>query len=675
MDRRAALALSFVALVCLRASAASAQAASSAGTATAPHPTLENVSIVWPVSGDENADGVVSVRYRAMGEASCRTGLPLRRVPAGSAEGFSWPSQHAGSVFDLRPGTTYEIELSLEDPDGGGTSASLSVTTRAEPTIPADAREVAVMPSSLAAALSAATPGDVLVLGAGSYDGFSVETDGTAARPIVLRGTPGAIVNGEIRLDDRSHVFVEDLEVRDRIVLHGTHHIVVRRVTLTTPDDGVVALGTRGATFDSYVCDNVITGPTLSWVDAAVGADGDNLGEGVQLAGAGNVICRNRVRGFRDCVSTLEDTEAFEQSSIDIVANDLSLCADDAIEADFTMGNVRILRNRVTNSFVGISGQPTLGGPTYSIRNVMFNVVYSPFKLHRGSVGDVALHNTIVKCGDAFAVYAGVAWSRAFFRNNLFLGGAGGGTYGGYENGTGQVMVLADADATCDFDHDGLGSIGTGTFRGRIGDTRFASLAELTSTTTERHAVEVGLEVFGTVPEALTSGPFPERAAPDLRLSAGGAAVDRGTALPNVNDGFAGSAPDLGAYELGSALPTYGPRTAGGEVCGDGAREGAEACDDGNTRDGDGCSAGCTIEAMPGVDAGALDAGAGVDGGPLADAALPPGVDGGPRPDAGGTSAPSAGCACSVPSARATAPSILALGLVLALAASRRRTR
>jgi hypothetical protein len=195
------------------------------------------------------------------------------------------------------------------------------VTTRAEPSIPIDAREVSVTPATLATALSAATPGDVLLLGAGSYDGFSVETDGTAARPIVLRGTPGAIVTGEIRLDDRSHVFVEDLEIRDRIVLHGTQHIVVRRVTLTTPDDGVVALGTRGATFDSYVCDNVITGPTLSWVDATLGADGDNLGEGIQLAGAGNVICRNRVRGFRDCVSTLEDTEALEQSSIDIVGS------------------------------------------------------------------------------------------------------------------------------------------------------------------------------------------------------------------------------------------------------------------------------------------------------------------------------------------------------------------
>ena len=37
-------------------------------------------------------------------------------------------------------------------------------------------------------------------------------------------------------------------------------------------------------------------------------------------------------------------------------------------------------------------------------------------------------------------------------------------------------------------------------------------------------------------------------------------AIDAGAVLPNINDGYAGSAPDLGAYEDGQPLPTYGPR-------------------------------------------------------------------------------------------------------------------
>ena len=51
-------------------------------------------------------------------------------------------------------------------------------------------------------------------------------------------------------------------------------------------------------------------------------------------------------------------------------------------------------------------------------------------------------------------------------------------------------------------------------------------------------------------------------AANDLRLASGCAAVDAGLALPNVNDGFGGAAPDLGAYESGQSLPHYGPRAA-----------------------------------------------------------------------------------------------------------------
>ena len=39
-----------------------------------------------------------------------------------------------------------------------------------------------------------------------------------------------------------------------------------------------------------------------------------------------------------------------------------------------------------------------------------------------------------------------------------------------------------------------------------------------------------------------------------------GSRVDRGVAVPNITDGFAGRAPDLGAIELGQAPPHYGPR-------------------------------------------------------------------------------------------------------------------
>jgi hypothetical protein len=46
----------------------------------------------------------------------------------------------------------------------------------------------------------------------------------------------------------------------------------------------------------------------------------------------------------------------------------------------------------------------------------------------------------------------------------------------------------------------------------------------------------------------------------DFQLRQGSRAIDRGVVLPNVNDGFDGTAPDLGALETGQPPPLYGPR-------------------------------------------------------------------------------------------------------------------
>ena len=52
----------------------------------------------------------------------------------------------------------------------------------------------------------------------------------------------------------------------------------------------------------------------------------------------------------------------------------------------------------------------------------------------------------------------------------------------------------------------------------------------------------------------------------DFRLKAGSAGVDKGKLIPQVTDGYAGEAPDLGAVELGQPLPHYGPRSVEEEV-------------------------------------------------------------------------------------------------------------
>ena len=523
------------------------------GALSFPSPTIHAAAIEWLVTGDDDTDGVVTVRYRKQGAPSWKAGLPLKRVPAGSYQSFSWKNKHAGSLFDLDAGTTYDVELFLLDPDGGCELRTQTVTTRAVPAPMANAPVKPATPATLAQVSAAAQPGDIVDLGAGSYAAFSMTKDGTAGKPIVLRGTTGTVFNGDVSLIDRKYVHLTGVTVNGRVRINGTTEVAITKNVIKTTSDGIDA-ATRSE--NDYIADNVVTGAT-TWAVGSLGVSGSNVGEGIVVTGPGHVIEHNKVSGFRDCLSLYEDGEAVDQYSDDFVENDASVCADDGIEADFCAHDCRVLRNRFTNVFMGMSSQPGLGGPTYFIRNVAFNVVLSPFKLQRGSVGDVLLHNTIVKNGDSFAIYDDVVFSRQLSRNNLFLGSPGG-TYNGYSNGPGRVMDLLSADPTGDYDYDGFGSTAS-QFYGRIGAASFTGLAEMKSKTTEKHAVQLDLGVFATPPSQPTN-PFPALPVPDLRPKAGAAAIDVGVVLSNVNDGFAGNAPDLGAYELGAAIPAYGPR-------------------------------------------------------------------------------------------------------------------
>ena len=664
---------------------ARAQTATTAGALTAPFPTLENLAIVWEITGDDNLNGVVTVRYRESPSGSWRVGLPLLRVPAGAnadtnfgTGGGKWSNKHAGSIFDLTPGTAYDIELTLVDPDGGGATKTITVSTRPEPVAAKDAVTKNVTPATFAASIAAAGPGDILLLGAGTYPAFTLDKSGTAGKPLVIRGASAASVvfDGTVRLQNLQWVYLENVTVKGTVRFDGTQNGVVRGCTIHSPGTGIQAQKSTVVPQNNYFADNDLDGP-CTFENASLSTSGCDLGEGIQITGPGNVVCYNHVKGFRDNLSLMEYDEAYDQQENDICNNDIESATDDAIEADSAMGSVRVMRNRITNAFDGLSSQPGLGGPTYFIRNVMYNVLYTPFKLHNGTVGDVVLHNTVVKNGDAFGCYSGAPVSRLVMRNNLILGGTGGGTYGCCSNGTGKALQIADADDACSLDYDGFGATGIAGFTGQVGTVKFATLAEMIAKTSERHGLQVDLGAFGaTIVHPENAFPTPLYAPPDLALKAGGAAIDKGIALGNVDDGFGGAAPDLGAYELGAGVPHYGPRTAA-PVCGNHTLETGEQCDDGNTTAGDGCSPTCKLEGGPGTDAGpGSDAGPGVD-------AAGPGVDGGgPGADGGSTdgaadSSDSSSCGCrTVASAdRPYGTGSLLVGLLSMLFAARARRR
>lgn len=539
------------------------------GALSTPFPTLTNLAVEWLIEGDDNLNATCAVKYRMAGESAWREAMPLLRVPAGKSSGtrpiFYWENKLSGSVLDLKPGTRYEISLSLRDPDGGRKDTVVTVSTRPVPRPAPDGRVIRVRADEFRRAARSLEPGDILELGPGWYGDFRLERDGAPGRPIVIRsdGSYPAInaTFTKVDLEYRKHVIIEGVTVRGPVELRWAEDIAVRHCTVLS-SRGIVATDRPGAT-NCYIADNTVIS-YMPWDSLALGCcinekSISNVGEGIEITGPGNVIAHNYVKGYRDCISTMEDLWVYDQRCVDIYNNDIYDGADDAIEADFTQGNTRIMRNRITNCFIGLSSQPGLGGPSYFIRNVIYNLINTPFKLARGSTGDLVLHNTVVKVGDGFMVAHNP--SRVKFRNNLTIGGHGGGDYARFGTGRGLAVSFTNADNTADMAYNAFGAVGM-PFQGVIGRHRFESIEELRKLPYGRNSVQVDMSVFANNPE-YPAPAFPAREPADLRLAPGSAAVDAGQVIPNVNEDYTGKAPDLGAYELGQEMPVYGPRPRG----------------------------------------------------------------------------------------------------------------
>lgn len=506
------------------------------GEATTPYPTIINLGVEWNIRGDDNLNGTVTVQFREKETSDWMQGMPLRRVPAGKIYGFKWGNKHSGSIFDLKPNTMYELKLTLNDPDGGSAEKIVEVATRPVPVVNESAEIIELLP--------------------GVHDTLFTKS-GTKDHPVVYQCSKGTATYKFIDLINKEWVYIEGLKIVNTKVTYiedfgagirmdGARNCVVRGCTINSVF-GIVA-DKPGAT-NCYFSDNVLTG-TCEWKNKAMGKYAKNLGEGIQITGSGNVICYNLVSGFWDCISTMEGGRCATQTGIDIYNNDIYQGDDDAIEADFSFSNCRIMRNRITNCCVGLSSQPGLGGPNYFIRNVMYNVIHAAFKLKRFSRGDVVLHNTVIKVGAG--LNGNEPMDFAYFRNNLAIGGPNGNVnYAGYGAGPPSAAYLLEPGKHSDLDYDAVGVYGTG-YEATIGNKAFSEV--------EKHGIErITIEdVFNDA--KFPYPPFPEKEVPDLRPKPNSKVVDSGVRIPNVNDDYKGKAPDCGAYESGQELPHYGPR-------------------------------------------------------------------------------------------------------------------
>ena len=314
----------------------------------------------------------------------------------------------------------------------------------------------------------------------------------------------------------------------------------------------------------------------------------------VKLYGPGHVVAYNYIADFHDGINveTYGNPDGSFASGPDIIDgpkyptreywdrrpvaidfynNYITNSHDNPIEADGSMHNIRIMRNRLINHpSHAFCNQPTLGGPVYWIRNIAYNLPAGSTRLTNGAAGALFYNNTILSETQVAAA------SNIHWRNNLMLGQNAApailsvNTFTSYTSSDyNGFRVNPGAKSAFEWSAPASGVVADFTapeHDAKLTTQRFASLAEYVAATgQDKHSVAVDYDVFVNVrrldaQDAASVQKLYKADELDFRLKPGSAAVDRGLSLPTVTDGFAGRAPDLGALEVGQAVPHYGPR-------------------------------------------------------------------------------------------------------------------
>ncbi len=315
---------SCVAVVPLAVFAASAPESVKPGDVLTEPPTLQSLGYEWAIEGDANRNASVTVRFRKKGAEAWQEGLPPLRIGGEETKylalDYMAPPMYAGSLFDLEPGTNYEVALRLEDPDGvtGEAERRFEARTRAEPKPATDGRTFHVYPrefqgtrqepafNGLLAAfnlgashsdwfnafLPRVQPGDVIVVHAGTYkdtryrygsgigtlfDGtYYLTASGTAERPIVIR----AAGDGPVIFDGDGNAVLFDVTTANHLYFEG--------ITFRNTDVAILAgrkrmLGSEGLTVRRSRFEDVGVGITSDWSGSKNFTITDNVFVGRQI--------------------------------------------------------------------------------------------------------------------------------------------------------------------------------------------------------------------------------------------------------------------------------------------------------------------------------------------------------------------------------------------------------
>ena len=451
------------------------------------------------------------------------------------------------------------------------------------------------------------------------FDGtYYLTASGTAEKPIAIRGAgDGEVIfdgNGAFNLFNvkaANYNYFEGLTIRNTEIAiwagtqfsNGSRGLTVKRCRFENIGMGIYTNYSGSSNFyiaDNYFIgrndpDHVISWRGEFWEKLDLPAKGQQFPPqmlsyiAVKIYGPGHVIAYNYVANFHDGI----DIETYGNPdgsaavgnapkyparkdwdrrpvAIDFYNNYMTNFHDNPFETDGGMHNIRVMRNMMINSAShALCNQPSNGGPVYWIRNIAYHLPEGSSRLTNGSAGVLFYNNTILSETQA-AQGANMHW-----RNNLMLG----------ENVQPAIFDINTLTSYSSSDYNGFRpnpgakvsfrwntpKAGPSDFTGpghqaQLETHEFTTLADFArGTGQDGHSVTVDYDVFEKVRrldrnDAANVQRVYKAEDFDFRLRAGAAAIDKGTPLAGITNGFAGAAPDLGAIEFGTMPPHYGPR-------------------------------------------------------------------------------------------------------------------
>ena len=513
--------------------------------------TYECAGLYWKT---ENA-GACHVRYRAAGAVDWHAALDLVHDTR--------DGEYRGSLVALRPDTAYEAELT-----SGARTVRLQFRTRTD--------RFPIGKTTVVPAGETAVP--IEINESGSADGYHLVTVAPGTRSTIdLRNTAGVGIN--VNAD---YVIVRGLEIRNA----GQHGILIRenRHDVVIEECHVIHWGTGGGpasfgdtgnmhsgimagrgTSNLTLQRNLIEHPRGASNDWRTGHPSGPQGISILYSQGGNVVRYNEIwssdsHAFNDGIGggpNFSDSGNMNRDS-DIYGNIVRNVWDDALEIEGANMNVRIWGNYLHEFFVGIATAATFKGPLYIFRNVTGTSRRSDDSRTGGTMiktGDrdfgggrrFVFHNTALQPNGVLNIF-GAPTPNCVTRNNVF-------------NCAGRlVRPGADGDLASDFDYDFFNGMDLGAAEekhGVKGDLRVGPLFIASYALEFFPASTTTRVVIGKIPVKFGRD---EKIVTDPVMQIRNPLIDAGAILPGFNDDFNGTAPDLGAFEVGRPAFQFGRR-------------------------------------------------------------------------------------------------------------------